>query len=121
MSSSDELLKQVEAVLTKRAIAQSTPTDVDLFPVYNLLLPTDPTHTNHASSSSSSAVCPAHWYCHKSPTPIHREAASYLIILFAYRREGMPKTWLDALENVLKGCEECARAFGCARRHFAAV
>ncbi len=118
MRVSDELVKEVEAVLAKRAVQQDTPTDVDLFPVYDLLLPSP---SDHASSSSSLSVFSKdHWYCSKAHSSLHREAATYLIILFAFRREGMSWTWVTALDSVLMGCDECARAFGAARRKFGA-
>jgi len=117
MSSSDELAKEVEAVLARRAVDQGTPTDIDLFPVYNLLL----NSSKHASTSSGpSRSSRGHWYCSKASSTLHREAATYLIILFAFRPEGMSATWVTALEGVLMGCDDCARAFGSARRTFGA-
>ena len=116
MSSNDELAKKVEVVIAKRAIEQDTPADTDLFPIFNFLVPS---HCSNTSSSSPPSISPGgHWYCSKVQSALHREAATYMIILFAFRREGMSGTWVTALEGVLIGCDECARAFGAARRRF---
>ena len=116
MSHHDELVKEVEAVFSKSASEQTTPKDTDLYPVYSLLLP------NASDGTSPSAAPPnapsSHWYCSKALSSIHREAATYLIILFAFRREGMSGLWVTALEGVLSSCDECARSFGAARRRF---
>ncbi|EIW69108.1 hypothetical protein TREMEDRAFT_31469 [Tremella mesenterica DSM 1558] len=103
--------KEIEAVLSKVA-ASSKPTDATLYPLYSYLLPSVP---SQAATSSTTA----HWYCPKTSSPLIRDAATYLIFLFAYKAEGMPKTWIDELEHVLLGCPVCARAFGAARRRFA--
>jgi len=114
--SGDEVAQEVEAVLAKRAIEQDTPTDKDLFPVYNFLL--EESHEQAISPSTPALATGVHWYCSKASSSLHREAATYLIILFAFRRDGMSAVWVTALEGVLLGCEDCARAFGAARRTF---
>jgi senataxin len=115
---------QVEAVL-KSARSKTQPQNSDLLPVYKFVLPpkADPPLTNSTSSEGSSSSHENgrvnHFYCEKNPSDLRREGAIYLIFLFAYKREGMPKIFLDELERVLKGCTSCARAFGGARRRFA--
>jgi senataxin len=47
---------------------------------------------------------------------LHREAATFLIFLFAYRRNSASRYWVDSLETVVSGCNRCARGFGAARR-----
>ena len=109
----------VEAAF-QRASDGTRPQDSDLYPVYNYLEPTFPSKDHASASSSSSAtVSTSHWYCAKTTDRLYRQAATYLIFLFAFKRDGMPKKWLEALEGVLRGCEGCARAFGAARRNFA--
>jgi senataxin len=122
MSADVSLEAEVEAVLARRSKAQDKPTDADLQPVYNYLRPTFPSSSNHASSSTTaSEKSPeVHWFCSKTPSSIVREAATYLIFLFAFQRIGTSKEWVDALEQVLKGCDRCARGFGAARRGFGA-
>ena len=123
--------EQVEAVL-KGAQSKSAPHDSDLLPVYKFVLPSKPDQsisTSISSEASSSSHAQAtktsgngrvnHFYCAKNPSELHREAATYLIFLFAFKRDGMPKRFLDELERVLQGCTSCARAFGGARRKFA--
>lgn len=108
---------EVEAVLRK-ANGAVKPTDADLFPVYSFLSPAFP-NLRTAPSTSTSTSSSSHFYCPKAPSELHRNAAIYLIFLFAFKRDGMPKTFISALEGVLLGCEHCARAFGAARRKFA--
>lgn len=121
--------QQVEAVL-KGARTKSAPGDADLLPVYNYLFaPLLDRHEGQgagsasASASASTSALPSrqieHFYCSKCPSDLHRDAATYLIFLFAFKRDGMPRRFLDALEEVLKGCTSCARVFGAARRRFA--
>ncbi|KAK8861338.1 hypothetical protein IAR55_002157 [Kwoniella newhampshirensis] len=114
MSIDTALAKEVEAVLKAKSTVQDRPTDNDLLPVYRYLVP----QSEHSSSSSSSAVHQheTHWYCPKAVSSLHKEAATYLIFLFAFQRQGTSKAWVDRLEGVLLHCEDCARAFGAARR-----
>ncbi|ORY29551.1 SEN1 N terminal-domain-containing protein [Naematelia encephala] len=112
-SGSDPQIAEVEAVLERRAASNQQPTDLDLFPVYNFLLPSKPVATSFATTNG-----PLHWYCSQAPSELHREAATYLIFLFAFRREGTSKAWLEALERVVLCCNRCARGFGAARRKF---
>ena len=113
MSSSTEapdadLKTRVEAVLNKASRGNDRPQDSELGPCYNFLIP---------PSSASNPAAP-HWYCEKARSDLHRRAASYLLFLFAFRRQGTSQTWVETLENVLRGCEKCARSFGIARREF---
>jgi senataxin len=101
--------KDVEAILKGRAASGVKPSDADLGPVYRFLLP-----SSAAFSSTSSTQ--KHWYCPKAESDLHKEAATYLILLFAFRPEGTTKIWLDALQGVVSECELCARGFGAARR-----
>jgi senataxin len=113
------LSAQVEAVLDRRARSHDKPSDADLRPVFDFLRPTFPASLNAPSSSHSPARPPnTHWFCSKTPKPRVREAATFLIFLFAFHQAGTSKEWVDALESVLEGCERCARAFGAARRRF---
>ncbi|WVR04068.1 hypothetical protein IAU60_001067 [Kwoniella sp. DSM 27419] len=102
---------KVEAVLQARADIQDRPNDDCLRPLYDYL--TSPSSVTETSSSSSGE---GHWYCHRALSSLHREAATYLIILFVFSRQGLSKTWVEKLEAVVEGCEGCARAFGSARR-----
>jgi senataxin len=102
----------VEAVLKKASTGKDRPTDADLGPCYSFLI--DPT----GSAESSSGQKCAHWYCDKSPSELHTRVATYLFFLFAFRREGTSKIWVETLENVVSNCEACARGFGIARRTF---
>ncbi|WWD16760.1 hypothetical protein CI109_101192 [Kwoniella shandongensis] len=111
MSTDAALAKEVEAVLKAKSTVQDRPTDNDLLPVYRYLVPQP-----DESSSSTSARHDTHWYCPKAVSALHTEAATYLIFLFAFQRQGTSKAWVDRLEGVLLGCEDCARAFGGARR-----
>ncbi|WVQ94431.1 hypothetical protein IAU59_001510 [Kwoniella sp. CBS 9459] len=109
------LADKVEAVLKARAANQDKPTDNDLLPVYKYLTASTPTASS-SSSSASTEKKELHWYCTKAESSLHTEAATYLIFLFAFQRQGTSKAWVDQLEEVLLGCESCARAFGGARR-----
>lgn len=109
---------EVEAVLRKANGSAVKPTDADLFPVYTFLSRNFPSHRAE-SSASTSTVPSSHFFCSKAQSELHRDAAVYLVFLFAFKRDGMPKTFIGALEDVLLGCEHCARAFGTARRQFA--
>ncbi|WWC59973.1 uncharacterized protein I303_102536 [Kwoniella dejecticola CBS 10117] len=115
MSDDPILAKEVGAVLKSRASSQEKPSDSDLLPVYRYLVPSN---ANNASSSSSTSAerKETHWYCIKAKSELHRESATYLIFLFAFQRQGTSKAWVDRLEEILLGCEGCARAFGGARR-----
>ncbi|WVQ62978.1 uncharacterized protein L199_001127 [Kwoniella botswanensis] len=108
MSDDPILAKEVGAVLKSRAASQEKPSDSDLLPVYRYLVPT--------STSTSSEQKETHWFCDKAKSALHRESATYLIFLFAFQRQGTSKAWVDRLEEILLGCEGCARAFGGARR-----
>lgn len=110
MSSDKPRPEDIEALLAARRKVQEKPNTDALLPVYLYLLP----QSNEASSSSSSLE--DHWYCSKSKTALHIEAATYLIFLFAFQRQGTSKTWVDKLEAILESCENCARSFGVARR-----
>lgn len=108
---SSDLANRVEAVLDKASTGKERPTDADLGPCYSFLIPS-------ASSPSSSTSTVEHWYCEKARSELHRRAAGYLLFLFAFKRAGQSKEWVDRLEIVLRGCEGCARGFGIARRAF---
>ncbi|OXB33487.1 senataxin [Cryptococcus neoformans] len=110
MSSDKPRPEDVKALLAARRKVQEKPNTDALLPVYLYLLP----QSNEASSSSSSLE--DHWYCSKSKSALHIEAATYLIFLFAFQRQGTSKTWVDKLEVILESCENCARSFGVARR-----
>ncbi|WVW79753.1 hypothetical protein I302_101723 [Kwoniella bestiolae CBS 10118] len=112
MSDDPILAKEVGAVLKSRAASQEKPSDSDLLPVHKYLVPPSAS----TSTSSSSEQKEIHWYCDKAKSPLHRECATYLIFLFAFQRQGTSKAWVDRLEEILLGCEGCARAFGGARR-----
>ncbi|OCF45032.1 senataxin [Kwoniella heveanensis CBS 569] len=119
MSSSSDagLAEKVEAVLKARAANQDKPTDNDLLPVYRYLTTSSTVAASSSSSSSTSAEKKdLHWYCSKAESSLLTEAATYLIFLFAFQRQGTSKAWVDQLEEVLLGCAGCARAFGAARR-----
>ena len=118
MASSQPSSEEVEAVLAKRAAAHTKPSDEDLRPVYNFLRSTFVGERNEGSSSS--ALEPPHWYCSKTSSRLHREAATYLIFLYAFNRVERAQRWIKELEGVLNGCEKCARGFAAARRRFAA-
>ncbi|KAK4689196.1 senataxin, partial [Tremellales sp. Uapishka_1] len=111
MSSDGSSMREVEEILAARLRDQAAPQDAILNPVYNLLLPT-------STASSSSRAKKAHWYCSQALSSLHTEAATYLLFIFAFRREGTSKAWIEALEAVLGRCEKCARGFGAARRIF---
>lgn len=110
-------VQEVEAVLRDaRTGKKQTPSDGDLFPVYNYVFPAkDESIEDEASASSSSLK---HFYCSKCPSTLHREAATYLLFLFAFRRDGMPKRFLGELERTFDACTGCSRAFGGIRRRF---
>ncbi|WVF66821.1 hypothetical protein IAT40_001563 [Kwoniella sp. CBS 6097] len=111
------LADKVEAVLKARAANQDKPTDNDLLPVYSYLTSFSPAASSSASSSSASTENrDLHWYCSKAESKLLTEAATYLIFLFAFQRQGTSKAWVDQLEGILLGCEGCARQFGGARR-----
>ncbi|WWC87505.1 uncharacterized protein L201_002395 [Kwoniella dendrophila CBS 6074] len=112
MSDDPILAKEVGAVLKSRANSQEKPSDSDLLPVYRYLVPSSTT----SASSNASEKKDIHWYCEKAKSDLHREAATYLIFLFAFQRQGTSKAWVDRLEEILLGCEGCARSFGGARR-----
>jgi senataxin len=110
---------EVEAILA--GAAGKSPTDSELLPVFNFLLPTtdiplSKTITSSASSSTSRNL--VHFYCSKSPSTTHREGAIYLLYLFAFKRDGTAKRYLQGLEKSVKGCANCARAFAGVRRRF---
>lgn len=110
MSSDNPRPEDVETLLAARRRVQEKPNTDALLPVYLYLLP----QSNEASSGSSPLE--DHWYCSRSKSTLHIEAATYLIFLFAFQRQGTSKTWVDKLEVVLESCENCARSFGVARR-----
>ncbi|WRT65451.1 uncharacterized protein IL334_002394 [Kwoniella shivajii] len=115
MSDDPILAKEVEAVLKSRAASQDKPSDSDLLPVYRYLVPS-PSEPSTSSSSTAAVKQETHWYCEKANSDLHREAATYLIFLFAFQRQGTSKAWVDRLEEILLACEGCARGFGGARR-----
>lgn len=110
MSSDKPSPEDVEALLAARRKVQEKPNTDALLPVYLYLL-----HPSNEAQSSSSSL-EDHWYCNKSKSALHTEAATYLIFLFAFQRQGTSKTWVDKLEVILESCENCARSFGGARR-----
>ncbi|CAK9786073.1 hypothetical protein CC85DRAFT_326715 [Cutaneotrichosporon oleaginosum] len=93
---------EVEAILDRRKGRHDTPGDADLAPVYTFLLADTPD-------------APSHWFC-PAAGDLQRRAATYLIVLFAFKRQGTSKTWIDTLANVLQSCAKCARGFASARR-----
>lgn len=95
----------VAAILDRRVGKHDTPKDDDLAPVYTYLLGPNPGNDDKIP----------HWFC-EDADPLHRRAATYLIILFAFKQQGTSKTWIDTLAKVVKGCARCARAFANARR-----
>jgi senataxin len=117
MSSTPPTAEEVEAVLERKAAARTKPTDDDLRPVYNYLRSTFVSERNE--SSSSSAAQPPHWYCSRTPERLHREAATYLIFLFAFNRVERAQLWIKELEGVLRSCDKCSRCFTPARKRFA--
>ncbi|WVQ83579.1 hypothetical protein IAT38_005720 [Cryptococcus sp. DSM 104549] len=111
MSTDPALIKEAEAVLKAVSISQNKPNDSVLFPLYRFLIP-----QSGESSSSTAAAQEDHWYCSKAVSALHREAATYLIFLFAFNRTGTPQAWVEKVEEVVSGCEQCARGFASARR-----
>ncbi len=95
---------EVEAILERRKGATDPPKDDSLAPVYTFLL----------SGDSLSDSVP-HWFCPEAGEH-HRHAATYLIVLFAFKQNGTSKTWIETLNKVVKSCPRCARAFASARR-----
>lgn len=98
---------EVEAILDRRVGRQDPPRDADLAPVFKFLLDSD--------TFTPANATPPHWYCAEADE-LKRRAATYLIVLFAFKQQGTSKTWIETLAKVLKGCARCARAFGAARR-----
>jgi senataxin len=112
-------VEEVEAVLRDaRTGKKQTPSDSDLFPVYNYVFPPKETSLTDEGSSSTSSSSLRHFYCSKCPNSLYREAATYLLFLFAFRRDGMPKRFLGELERTFDACTGCSRAFGGIRRRF---
>ena len=106
-------------LLQKRSASSSPPTDAELLPAYNYLLPHFPaTQPIAGSSKLPSTGLQQHLYCAECTEELVRDAATYLIFLFAFKRDGMSGRWLEALEKVLQGCDKCARGFAAARRRF---
>lgn len=106
--------REVEAILSRMRDNAGQPTDKDLVPVFNYVM--RPSTSVSAGASSSATFSPeAHWYCSKVPSDVYRDAATYLIFMFAFK--GVD--WIKALEQVVGDCASCARAFGAARRRFA--
>jgi len=117
MNPDNPTAEQVEAILA--GAPGKHPSDGELLPVLNFLLPVvDVPLSTSASSSSSSNSKSTHFYCSKCPSPIHRESATYLLYLFAFQRGGTAGRYLHALEKALNGCVNCARAFGGVKRRF---
>ena len=111
MNSDHPTPEQVEAILAG-AVAKH-PTDGELLPVLNFLLPVvDVPLSTSVSSSSSNSKSTVHFYCSKCPSAIHREAATYLLYLFAFQRAGTASRFIQGLEKSLSGCVNCARSFG---------
>lgn len=117
MNPDNPTMEQAEAILAG-AIGKH-PTDSELLTVLNFLLPVVniPLSTSGSSSSSSTSKS-VHFYCAKCPSATHREAATYLLYLFAFQRSGTAGRYLQGLEKVLNGCPDCARAFGGVKRKF---
>lgn len=109
--------QRVTAILHKALSSSERPTDKELGPCYNLLL----SDKTSSSSSTSHASGLTHWYCDKAISELHRKAATYLLFLFAFNRQGTGQNWINTLESTVKGCSECARGFGIARREFEAL
>ncbi|ODO09298.1 hypothetical protein I350_02898 [Cryptococcus amylolentus CBS 6273] len=110
MSSSISSSSDVEAILKSKRELQEKPTNDVLQPVYRFLVP------QVDGGSTSTTTHEDHWYCSKAVSPLHREAATYLIFLFAFQRQGTSKLWVEKVEMILESCEQCARGFGAARR-----
>ncbi|WVQ73855.1 hypothetical protein IAR50_003436 [Cryptococcus sp. DSM 104548] len=110
MSSSASSSNEIEAILRSKRELQEKPTNDVLQPVYRFLVPPDD------GGSSSTVNHEDHWYCSKAVSSTHREAATYLIFLFAFQRQGTSKLWVEKVEAILESCEQCARGFGAARR-----
>lgn len=104
----------VETILDRRVGRQDTPKDEDLAPVFAFLLP-NASPNAPVSQTTSSTDAPPHWFC-PAARDLERRAATYLIVLFAFKQQGTSKIWIDTLAKVLKGCKACARAFAGARR-----
>ncbi|WOO78940.1 Helicase sen1 [Vanrija pseudolonga] len=96
----------VEALLASLRERQVQPTQEELGTIYELVLP-----------PGASTDAETHWYCAKAPSDTAREAATYLLYLFAFTGE-RANTWKGKLTQVLTGCAACARAFGAVRRRF---
>ena len=109
---SSDLVAQVENIIRKASSGNADrPTDKDLGPVFTYLIPQD-----HAAGGYKSTY--THWYCHRTPSELVRRAATYLLFIFAFRREGTSKVWVDSLETVVKTCDGCAATFGSIRKEF---
>lgn len=96
----------VEALLASLRERQVQPSQEELVTIYHLVLPPD-----------ASPEAETHWYCAKAPSDTAREAATYLLYLFAFNGEHA-NTWKGKLTQILSGCAACSRAFGAARRRF---
>ena len=107
--------KEVEAVLQRRQGASARPSQEDLATPYEYLRSTFTSSRNEGSSTSATSA--PHWFCSKCPESLHREAATYLVFLFAYAKSDTAQLWLTELEGVLS-CEGCARGFGIAKKRF---
>jgi senataxin len=118
MNTDHPTAEQVEAILA--GATGKYPTDSELIPVFNFLLPTVdvPLSTSATSSSTSTSKSSIHFYCSKCHSATHREAATYLLYLFAFERAGTASKYMQGLEKALNGCVNCARAFGGAKRRF---
>lgn len=120
MTSEPPTADKVETIL-KGARTKTAPEDGDLLPVYTFLFAPGPANSGADSisgASSSFTTVPSHFYCSKCPSDLHREAATYLIFLFAFTKKDRAERFIDALERVLKGCTSCAKSFGGVRRSF---
>ena len=112
----------VQKIILQARTTSERPTDAQLGPCYGFLIPPDRSSDHPPSSSSASASDDSeHWYCSRAKSGTHRDVAGYLLFLFAFKRQGTSKIWVDTLEKVLKSCEECSRGFGIARREFGAL
>lgn len=117
MNPDNPTAEQVEVILAG-AVAKH-PTDSELLPVLNFLIPIfDIPLSTSASSSSSSSKSAVHFYCSKCPSATYREAATYLLYLFAFQRAGTASRFIQGLEKTLNGCVNCARAFGGVKGRF---
>jgi senataxin len=90
----------VEALLKRLreepANSEDTPEDA-LISVYEYLMAATPIGGSH------------HWFCDKAE-PLRKEAASFLLRLFAYTSDRVIK-WKERIEEILSRCVGCVKGF----------